>query len=245
MGAEVTFPAAFFAGLLSFLSPCVLPLVPPYLCFLAGTTLEELASDETPPEAGRRTVAAAGLFVLGFATVFTLLGAAASALGQVLRLYQDWLAWFAGIVVILMGLHFLGLLRIGLLYRDVRFRGPSEPAGLWSGYVMGLAFAFGWTPCIGPVLAAVLSVAARENTVASGMALLATYALGIGVPFVGAALAINPFLGFLARFRGHFARVEKTMGGLLVATGVLFLTGWLTQFSFWILETFPALGRLG
>ena len=245
MGAQVTFGGAFLAGLLSFLSPCVLPLVPPYLCFLAGTTLEELSGDETPPEAGRHVVFAAALFVLGFATVFTLLGAAASALGQVLRQYQDWLAWIAGIVVIVMGLHFLGLFRIRLLHRDVRFRGPAEPAGLWSGYVMGLAFAFGWTPCIGPVLAAVLAVAAREATVASGMALLATYALGIGVPFVAAALAVNPFLGFLIRFRRHFAHVERVMGGLLVATGVLFLTGWLSQFSFWLIETFPALARLG
>lgn len=244
MISNVTLPAVFGAGALSFLSPCVLPLVPPYLCFLAGTTLDKLTAETAPRAVTGRTLAAAALFVAGFATVFVALGATASAVGGLLLKNAPLIATIAGLAIIVMGLHFLGAFRIPLLMREARVD-VEKPVGLWGAYVMGLAFAFGWTPCIGPVLAAVLAVAASEETVASGAGLLAVYAAGLGLPFLIAALAMKPFVGFLKRFKAHLGTVEKVMGGLLVLTGVAFLAGWTTTASFWLLETFPGLATLG
>jgi cytochrome c-type biogenesis protein len=239
---SVSFPAAALGGLISFLSPCVLPLVPPYLSFLAGTTFDRLNAGDGAVR--RRAVLAALLFVAGFSTVFVLLGATASALGQAVRQYLDVLSTAAGAAIIVMGLHFLGLFRIGLFYREARFN-VDKPVGLWGAYVMGLAFAFGWTPCIGPVLAAILAVAGSESSVAHGALLLAAYSAGLGIPFLLAAFAMKPTVALLRRMRSHFATVEKAMGVLLVLTGIAFLTGWITNMSFWLLETFPVLGRLG
>ncbi len=241
--ADVTFPAAAVAGLLSFLSPCVLPLVPPYMAYMAGTSVDRLADAETGT-ASRRTLLVALLFVLGFTTVFVALGATASAFGQVVRQYSGTLAIVAGVAIIIMGLHFLGLFRLGFLYREARLQ-VDRPAGFAGAYVMGLAFAFGWTPCIGPVLAGVLAVAGSEANASKGALLLAVYSLGLGVPFLAAALAMGPFLRFLKRFRTHMGTVEKVMGGALVLTGLAFLTGFMTTASFWLLETFPGLATLG
>ncbi|MHB2168794.1 cytochrome c biogenesis CcdA family protein [Alsobacter sp. R-9] len=241
--ADVTLTAAVFAGILSFLSPCVLPLVPPYLCFLAGTTIEEFA-DGGVKRARRDVLIAAALFVLGFSTVFVMLGATASVLGQLIRQYMDTLSLLAGVAIVLMGLHFLGIFRMRFLYREARVQ-VEKPVGMWGAYVMGLAFAFGWTPCIGPILATILAVAGSEDTVARGAILLSAYSAGLGIPFLLAALALEPFTGFMRRFRKRMGLVEKTMGALLVMTGVAFLTGSFTTMSFWLLETFPALGRLG
>lgn len=241
----VTILAAFGAGLLSFLSPCVLPLVPPYLCYLAGASFDQLTAGEgTPPLDRRRVILSALLFVLGFSTVFITLGATASVLGQALARHLALLGQIAGVAIIIMGLHFLGVFRLALLYREARFEAPKQ-AGYVGAFLMGLAFAFGWTPCIGPVLAAILAVAASENTVWSGIGLLAIYSAGLGVPFVAAAMAIGPFLAASARFRRHLPIVEKTMGAALVATGVLFLTGSISSVAIWMLETFPILARLG
>jgi len=241
---NVTIAAALIAGMLSFLSPCVLPLVPPYLIYLTGTSLERFADPETKPHAGLGTIAAAILFVLGFSTVFIALGASASAIGAVLRGYSSELSIVAGVAIIIMGLHFLGLTPIALLMQQKRVDMP-KPVGLWGAYLMGLAFALGWTPCIGPILAAILAVAASEETVAKGAGMLAVYSLGLGVPFIVAALAIEPFAAFLVRFRAHLGLVEKAMGGLLVLTGIAFLTGAVTQASFWLLDMFPMLGKIG
>jgi cytochrome c-type biogenesis protein len=243
MATDVTLPAAAVAGLLSFLSPCVLPLVPPYLTFIAGTTVEELAS-ESPTRARRDVALAAILFVAGFATVFVALGATASAFGQIVRQYIDVLSLLAGVAIIAMGLHFLGVFRFAFLYREARVA-VEKPVGLWGAYVMGLAFAFGWTPCIGPILAAILAVAGSEATVAKGALLLGVYSAGLGVPFLAAALAIEPFFRFIRRFRRHFGMVERTVGVLLVLTGIGFLTGAMQTASFWLLDTFPALATLG
>lgn len=243
MATDVSYPAAVLAGLLSFLSPCVLPLVPPYLTFIAGTTIEELAN-EGERRARRDVAIAAVLFVLGFSTVFVALGATASVFGQFIRQYIQYLSIGAGLVIIAMGLHFLGVWRIAFLYREARVQ-VEKPVGLWGSYVMGLAFAFGWTPCIGPILAAILALASTEDTVSRGALLLAAYSAGLGIPFLLAAFAIEPFMGFLTRFKRHFALVEKVVGVLLVLTGIAFLTGWLQSFSFWLLEMFPALGKLG
>lgn len=241
---NVTIAAAFAAGMLSFLSPCVLPLVPPYLVYLTGTSLERFADAEAEPQVRRETIGAALLFVLGFSTVFVTLGASASAIGAALRAYSGELAIIAGVAIIIMGLHFLGLTPIALLMRQKRFE-LAKPVGLWGAYLMGLAFALGWTPCIGPILAAILAVAASEETVAKGAGMLAVYSLGLGIPFVAAAFAIEPFAAFLARFRAYLGLVEKTMGGLLVLTGIAFLTGAVSQVSFWLLDTFPMLGKIG
>lgn len=240
---DLSLPTVFLAGLISFLSPCVLPLVPPYLTYLAGTTLDRL-TDDIDAAMRRRAVITAILFVAGFSTVFVLLGATASVLGNVLRQYSQILSIVAGVAIIVMGLHFLGLFRIGLLYREARVQ-VEKPIGLVGAYVMGLAFAFGWTPCIGPVLAAVLSVAGSSQSVTRGMGLLGVYSLGLGVPFIAAAFAMGPFVRLLKRLRTHFDLVEKVMGVLLVLTGIAFLTGGIATVSFWLLETFPALGRLG
>ena len=244
MGADVTILAALLAGLVSFLSPCVLPLVPPYLVFLAGTSLERLAEAEPPPRVRRDTVIAAVLFVLGFSTVFVALGASASVVGALMRFYANELAVIAGIAIIVMGLHFLGVTPIALLHRQARIH-VAKPVGLWGAYVMGLAFALGWTPCIGPILAAILAVAATKATVAKGAGLLAVYSLGLGLPFVIAALAVEPFAAFLTRFRAHLAYVERVMGGLLVLTGIGFLAGVFTELNSWLIETFPALQSIG
>jgi cytochrome c-type biogenesis protein len=243
MATDVTLPAAAAAGLLSFLSPCVLPLVPPYLTFIAGTTIEELSSAGVT-RARRDVALAAILFVAGFTTVFVSLGATASVFGQVVRANLHILSFVAGAAIILMGLHFLGLFRFAFLYREARVQ-VEKPVGLWGAYVMGLAFAFGWTPCIGPILAAILAVAGSEETVGKGALLLAVYSAGLGIPFLLAAFAIEPFFRFLARFKRHFGKVERVVGVLLVITGIGFLTGEMQTISFWLLETFPGLASLG
>ncbi len=245
MAIDVTYSGAAVAGLVSFLSPCVLPLVPPYLCYMAGVSLDQLTgvSDETI--ARRRVMWSALAFVLGFSTVFVTLGAAASAIGQLVRSYLDILSIAAGAVIIVMGLHFLGVFRIPLLYREARMQVRGHPAGAFGSYLMGLAFAFGWTPCIGPVLAAILGVAGTESTVTRGASLLAVYSLGLGVPFLLAGLFAGPFMHFLKRFRTYLGAVEKAMGGLLVLTGVLFITGGMATVSYWLLDTFPGFAQIG
>ena len=192
MTHDVTLPVAALAGLLSFLSPCVLPLVPPYLTFIAGTTIEEVAT-RREARARRDIFLAAALFILGFSTVFVGLGATASAFGQVLHEHFARLSLLAGIAIIVMGLHFLGVFRFALLYREARVD-VQKPVGIWGAYIMGLAFGFGWTPCIGPILAAILAVAASQETVGRGIALLAAYSAGLGLPFLLVALAIEPFI---------------------------------------------------
>jgi len=241
---NVTILAALVAGMLSFLSPCVLPLVPPYLVYLTGTSLERFADAEAEPQVRRETIAAALLFVLGFSTVFVALGASASAIGALLRAYSGELAILAGIGIIVMGLHFLGLTPIAWLMREKRLE-VAKPVGLWGAYLMGFAFALGWTPCIGPILAAILAIAASETTVAKGAGMLAIYSVGLGVPFIIAAFAVEPFAAFLARFRAHLGLVEKAMGGLLVLTGIAFLTGAVGDVSNWLLSMFPMLSRIG
>ena len=241
--ADVSLPAAALAGLVSFLSPCVLPLAPPYLCFLAGTSVQEL-SEGGQARARVDVMIGALLFVAGFSTVFVLLGATASVFGQALRTWSAELGFVAGLAIIVMGLHFLGLVRIGAMFREKRLE-VQKPAGLWSAYLMGLAFAFGWTPCIGPILGAILAVAGSEETVTKGALLLGVYSLGLGAPFLLAAAAMGPFMRFLVRFRAHMPKVEKVAGALLVLTGFAFITGGMQAMSFWLLENFPALAKLG
>jgi cytochrome c-type biogenesis protein len=248
MAMDVGYVTALGAGAISFLSPCVLPLVPPYLCYMAGVSVDDFrGGDRTaaPTSVRRRLAFTASAFVLGFSTVFVALGAGASTIGRLLRVWQEPLAIAAGIVIILMGLNFLGVLKIPFLSREARFQTRGKPANAFAAYVMGLAFAFGWTPCIGPVLGPILTLAGGSATVSEGALLLATYSLGLGVPFLVAALFSGAFMRFLARFRVHLGRVEKILGALLVVAGVLFMTGGVQSISYWLLETFPVLGALG
>jgi cytochrome c-type biogenesis protein len=244
MIANVSVPAALIAGLVSFLSPCVLPLVPPYLVYLTGATIEHVASGEGQSSSRRAVMISALLFVLGFSTVFVALGASASYIGGLIRAWSEQLAIVAGVVIIVMGLHFLGLTRIGLLMREGRLPIP-KPVGLWGAYVMGLAFAFGWTPCIGPILAAILSIAAAEATVTKGAGLLAVYSAGLGIPFLVAAFMVEQFSSLFSRMKRHLATVERAMGVLMIVTGIGFLTGAVSNVSSWLLETFPSLQSFG
>lgn len=239
---------ALGAGFLSFLSPCVLPLVPPYLCFLAGISLDDLARNDAGGRGWKpdwRVVGLSVAFVLGFATVFVALGASASAVGKAITDYFDMLAMIAGAIIIILGLHFLGVFRIGLLFREARFQVAAKPAGFGGAYVVGLAFAFGWTPCVGPVLATILLIAGTEGSAARGALLLGAYALGIGIPFVLVSLFSGSFIRLMSRLRPYMGTVEKVIGAALVLTGILFLTGGMPRIAGWLLETFPTLGSIG
>ena len=243
---DVTYFGALIAGLLSFLSPCVLPLVPPYLCFLGGTTFDQLTGeDETPAHVYKTVIMSSVAFVLGFTTVFVILGATATIAGQLVAENLPMLARIAGVIIIIAGLHFLGVIHIPILHREARYHSDTRPAGLFGAYVIGLAFAFGWTPCIGPVLGAILAVAAGEDSIRQGVSLLFVYSLGLGIPFILAAVAIKPFMNVMQRFKSHMAMVEKIMGALLVLTGILFLTNSMTLIAGWILQIFPGLATIG
>jgi cytochrome c-type biogenesis protein len=247
MAVDVGYLSAVGAGAISFLSPCVLPLVPPYLCYMAGVTVDDFrAGGEQAAKSGARTalILASIAFVLGFTTVFVALGAGASTIGRFLRAWQDTLAIVAGIVIIVMGLNFLGVLRIPLLSREARFQAEGKPASAIAAYVMGLAFAFGWTPCIGPVLGPILTLAGGRETVGEGALLLFAYSIGLGIPFLAAAIFSGAFMRFMSKFRIHLGRVEKAIGALLVVAGIFFVTGGMQAASYWLLETFPGLVQL-
>jgi len=252
--ADISLLSALLAGALSFLSPCVLPLVPPYLCYMAGISVEQfrgggaaVAGGPIVPSPGVRgnVLMSALFFTLGFATVFIALGAGASSIGMLLRQHLDILAKIGGLIIVIMGLNFLGVFRIGLLAREARFQSGGKPATLTGAYIMGLAFAFGWTPCIGPVLGAILGIAASRETVGAGAGLLAVYSLGLAIPFWIAAGFSGAFMRFLSRFRRHLGTVEKVMGGLLVLTGLAFIFGYVSDMAIWFQQTFPILMKIG
>ena len=297
---EIGILTAFLAGIVSFLSPCVLPLAPPYLAYLGGTTLDQISGEKQAidPRVARRVFISAVFFVLGLGTVFVLLGMGASAFGQILVRYKPEFAFVAGGIIYALGLHFYGLRsaiwvgivvalavvgmafltddgfarpglwidliwiaaisvglfalgrywqsdRLPILDREARFEGPQRAGSFGASYVIGIAFAFGWTPCIGPILGAILSLAAQEETLMAGTALLAVYALGLGVPFLIAAAFIGPFLSWARGFRRHLGVVEKIMGLLLVVVGIAMVTGDFERFAFFLLETFPFLATIG
>jgi cytochrome c-type biogenesis protein len=242
--ADLSFPIAFGAGVISFLTPCVFPLVPPYLVYLSGASIEKLQAGD---EAGirQRALIMALFFVMGFAFVFmAIFGAGFALIGDAIIEYRDTLAVVGGALIVIMGLHFLGVFRIPLLMREARFQ-AGEGGSAIGAFVMGLSFGFGWTPCIGPVLGAIGTRVAAEADLGYGVGLLGAYSAGLGLPFLIAALFMNPFLGFMRRFRKHLGLVEKTMGGLLVLTGVLFLTGAVSSFQSFLLDRFPFLATLG
>ncbi|TYO90186.1 cytochrome c biogenesis CcdA family protein [Oceanicella actignis] len=295
--AQIGILTAFIGGLLSFLSPCVLPLAPPYLAFMAGTTLDRLTGAGGVDErAARRVRISAVFFVAGLATVFVALGATASLIGRALATHKETFSLLSGLVIFAMGAHFIGLRRapaaaaavvaaaaalalgrgadpaefwadnrvwilalaataaalrltgwerFPFLMREARLEAGGAAGSYLGAYVIGLAFAFGWTPCIGPILGSILFLAAQEETLLAGVTLLMVYALGLGAPFLAAALFVRPFMRFMARFRRHLHRVEAAMGALLVAVGALMASGGFSALSFWLLDAFPALATIG
>lgn len=230
---------ALVAGILSFLSPCVLPVVPPYLAYMTGVGVNGLKNGE------RSAVRPAIFFVLGLSTVFLLMGFAASAFGRMFIQYQDWLMRASGAMVIVLGLHFLHIIRIPLLDQEARIDAGDRGGSSLGAYVLGLAFAFGWTPCIGPQLGMILSLAASGAEVGRGTALLAIYALGLGIPFLLAAVFISRAIGVMNRIKPWLGVIERVMGALLVLVGLALVSGAFTMFAYWLLETFPALATLG
>ena len=240
--SNIGMATAFAAGVVSFLSPCVLPLVPGYVSFVSGAAL----GDGGPATRGRLSILALALsFVVGFSTVFIALGASATAISHLLLQYRYEANVAGGAIVMLFGAFMTGLIPMPWLQRDLRFHGAALGGRPTAAYVLGLAFGFGWTPCIGPILATILAVAGSEDTASHGAALLGAYSLGLGAPFVLAAVAMGPFLSAARRCRSQFGRLEKLVGGLLVLTGVAFLTGGLQAASGWLINAFPTLGQLG
>ncbi|PSL19450.1 cytochrome c biogenesis CcdA family protein [Shimia abyssi] len=233
---------ALFAGVISFLSPCVLPIVPPYLAYMSGMSMSELTDEQA---ARRKAILAALFFVMGLSTVFLFLGFTASAFGAFFLQNQTLFAQISGVVVIVFGLHFLGVFRIPFLDREARIEAGDSGGSVFGAYILGLAFAFGWTPCIGPQLGAILSLAAGEASVARGTLLLGVYAAGLGIPFLLAAMFLTRAMGVMNKLKRHMGLIEKIMGGLLLFVGVMLVTGAFSTFSFWLLETFPALATLG
>ncbi len=244
MDVDVGILASFGAGILSFLSPCILPLVPPYLCFLAGVSLDELTVNPKFATTSR-VISRAAAFVIGFSSVFIALGASASAVGQLVSEHLTLLTRIAGIIIFLLGLHMTGVFRFFILMRQARFEMASRPVSMLGAFVVGLAFGFGWTPCVGPVLTSVLLLAGTEGTVTRGVSLLAAYAAGIGVPFLVAALFTGPFLKWLSGFRRHLSILEKAMGIALMLTGLLVFAGAMPVIGVWLLENVQILGRIG
>lgn len=232
---------AMAAGLLSFLSPCVLPIVPPYLAYMGGVTV----TDMEERTARRRALGTAAFFVMGLSTVFLFLGFTASVFGKFFLSNQDWFVTVAGLMIMVFGAHFLGIFRISFMDREMRMDAGDRGGSAFGAYLLGLAFAFGWTPCIGPILGAILSLAANEADVVRGTSLLAAYALGMGVPFLLVAAFFPSMKGLMAWMRRHMERIERVMGLLLWTVGLLMLTGKFTDFSWWLNETFPFLQTFG
>jgi cytochrome c-type biogenesis protein len=249
MEENVTLLAAFGAGILSFISPCVLPLIPGYLSYISGLSLDEMRGTTgrggaavavaAPPHVRRRVLISSLFFILGFSLVFVALGASASAIGHFVLAKKSLFSKLAGAVIIIFGLHTMGVLRIEWLYQEKRVQTQRQPGGPFGAMLVGIAFAFGWTPCIGPILAGILAIAATRNGVGEGVRLLAAYSLGLGVPFFATALAINRFFGALARIRRHYHAVELVSGALLVIIGVLIFTDRFTIIAQWLSPYLP------
>jgi cytochrome c-type biogenesis protein len=224
---------AFGAGLISFLSPCVLPLVPGYISIISGSSLDQLKANEKDSSIFRTVLLNSIMFIVGFSITFILLGATATWLGQFLLSRMRLFGQLAGLILIVFGIHLTGIFKINFLYRDKRFHNVQKPRGFIGALVIGLAFAFGWTPCIGPILAGILAIASTKETVTQGMFLLAVYSAGLGIPFLLTSLALNQFLNFYGRFKKHFHAVEVVSGAMVIAVGLLILTGSLTRLATW------------
>ena len=243
---EISYGGAALAGILSFLSPCILPIVPFYLCYMAGISMSELRGDNTiAPGAQKRLVLSAVFFALGVTTIFVLLGMGATALGQGFRAYKEPLSYVAAAMLFVFGLHFLGILRIPLLYREARIESSAEPTTILGAYLMGLAFGFGWTPCVGPALAAILMVASGMGDITRGGLLLLVYGVAMTFPFVVAALFARPFLHWMQRNRKYLGHVEKVMGAMLILFAVLIATNSVAAIADFMIRVYPDFGKIG
>ena len=230
---QVSVLTAFVAGLVSFLSPCVLPLVPGYISIISGFSLEQLKDQEKDSSLTRTLLLNSAMFILGFSLTFITLGATATWIGQILLSKTRLLGQLAGLVLIVFGVHLLGIVKINFLYKDKRFHNVNKPRGVLGALVLGLAFAFGWTPCIGPILAGILTLASTKQTVAQGVFLLAVYSMGLGIPFLMTSLGLKQFLAFYGRFKRHFHAVEMVSGALVIAVGLLIMTNNLSRLASW------------
>lgn len=233
---------ALIAGIISFLSPCVLPIVPPYLAYMSGVSVSDMNNVKS---ARAKALGTALFFVLGLSTVFLILGFTTSLMGAFFLQNQQWFVVASGLVIMVFGAHFVGVYRIGFMDREIRMDAGDQGGSAFGAYVLGLAFAFGWTPCIGPQLGAILSLAASEASAVRGTALLAVYAIGLGIPFLLVAAFFPSLSGVMAWMKRHMQQIERMMGLLLWTVGLMMLTGQFTEFSFWLLETFPALANFG
>jgi cytochrome c-type biogenesis protein len=243
---DISYAGAALAGLLSFFTPCILPMVPFYLCYMAGISMSELREDgDIAPGAQKRLVISAVFFALGVSTIFVLLGMGATALGQTFAQWRQPLYYVAAAVLLVFGLHFLGVIRIGLLYREARIESKAEPTTVIGAYVMGLAFGFGWTPCVGPALAAILMVASGMGDIWQGGSLLLVYGLAMTAPFVVAALFAKPFLGWMQRNRRYLGHVEKVMGVMLIIFAILIATNAVNLIADAMIRWFPGFMSLG
>lgn len=243
---EISFAGAAVAGLLSFLTPCVLPMVPFYLCYMAGISMNELQGDgKIAPGAQRRLVVSSVFFALGVTTIFVLLGMGATALGQTFAQWKQPLSYAAAVLLALFGLHFLGVLKIPLLYREAKFESKAEPTTIIGAYLMGLAFGFGWTPCVGPALATILMVASGMGDLWRGGLLLLVYGLGMTAPFIVAAVFARPFLGWMQRNRKYLPYVEKVMGAMLLIFAILIATNSVNRLADLMIRYAPGLSGLG
>ncbi|HEY9019855.1 MAG TPA: cytochrome c biogenesis protein CcdA [Paracoccaceae bacterium] len=243
---DISYAGAALAGLLSFFTPCILPMVPFYLCYMAGISMSELREDgDIAPGAQKRLVISAIFFALGVSTIFVLLGMGATALGQTFAQWRQPLSYVAAAVLLVFGLHFLGVIRIGLLYREARIESKAEPTTIIGAYVMGLAFGFGWTPCVGPALAAILMVASGMGDIWQGGSLLLVYGLAMTAPFVVAALFAKPFLGWMQRNRRYLGHVEKVMGVMLIIFAILIATNAVNLIADAMIRWFPGFMSLG
>ncbi len=240
-GLLLAMAIALVAGLLSFLSPCVLPVVPPYLAYMGGTTVTDLSEAR---EARRSALRSAMMFVLGLSTVFIILGYGSGLFGGALIRYGNWLVMGSGIVIMIFGAHFLGIFRFGFMDREARFEAGDRGGSTMGAYILGLAFAFGWTPCLGPILGSILGIAASEADAAKGAVLLGAYAIGLGVPFLLVAAYFPSMQGLMAFFKRHMDRIERISGLLLWTVGLMMLTGQFTDFAYW-LQSLPFLSALG
>lgn len=243
---EITFVGAALAGLLSFFTPCILPMVPFYLSYMAGISMSELRDEGgIAPGAQRRLIISAFAFAMGVTSIFVMLGMGATALGQAFAQWKEPLSYVAALILALFGLHFLGILRIPLLYREARMESKAEPTTILGAYVMGLAFGFGWTPCVGPALASILMIASGMGDITQGGLLLFVYGLGMTSPFIVAAFFARPFLGWAQRNRKYLGYVEKIMGVMLLVFALLIATGSVNIIAQWLIDVMPSFGNLG
>ncbi len=231
---------ALVAGMISFLSPCVLPIVPPYLAYMAGSSMEELEQGKN-----RKAILTALFFVMGLSTVFMILGIIFSGVGRGLAEYKSAMTIGGGLIIMVFGLHFLGIFRIGFLYREARIDTGDRGGSMFGAYVLGLAFAFGWSPCLGPILGSILGMVGLEGQVIKGIWMMLAYAIGLGVPFILAAVFIRRALGMMERFKRHMEVVERISGLLLWTIGLMLLTGSFTDMAYWLQEAVPILSAIG